>query len=300
MSKRSNNRDESTIRALFSINNPSVELQGLLKVMNIKDIFRLNPRALMRIISSNKEIRSIIEFKEKEEQDFWYYICKYAFPDILIYLYTFIHHYKDDIQLIDDLFFNNKGDDRIRQICLEEGNGSGYIRFNFKEDISNGSPYIKSEVFYHIDRSFTDINVLDRCLKDDIYARFIEDCFKMITPCGIPPEEYCFSSQVKLRELFIQLVIVIYKSKKIVSTLMSYLTSTIMNKYSIIGNIRSEGNFIYFYRAVIPLSDVIKIKKSVDDDDDKPAVNRIIVLNGKGPIGRENSEKKGNIMVDKG
>ena len=64
MSKRSNNRDESTIRALFSINNPSVELQGLLKVMNIKDIFRLNPRALMRIISSNKEIRSIIEFSD--------------------------------------------------------------------------------------------------------------------------------------------------------------------------------------------------------------------------------------------
>ncbi len=176
-------RAEENLRTLANLPSLSKELTEVISVADLKEVFRMHPWQLIRLYNTSKAIRKAIVSKEKEENFFWYHICKHSFPDICIALYEDKHNPPNPP-------FTGFFMDRV------------YV--NGKRGLS----------FSHLDRSFTADDVLEECTISLKYARDVELCFKALYPFGVPPSQYFFASQWDLNQVAAKYYLLIDNPRK--------------------------------------------------------------------------------------
>lgn len=205
--ERETDKDKSQ-QSLFYVKEPNALFLIFLRNLDIKHIFRFRAIALLRLLQSSTEINQIIEKKVEEEHDFWYYVCKFSFPDIILYI---------------DCHFNQRmiiGDIENRYNVSNEGYERllflDFMPKNQYDDIVDfiSLNNIRGFCFGNINTTFIDRTLLNNCLLDNNLANETESCFKMLYPCGIPPSEYCSCAQVVLRSLTIEFLLLVSKTMK--------------------------------------------------------------------------------------
>lgn len=196
----------------------------ILQQFPLKNIFRHDPATLIILKRVHKEFNRYIEEQVKNDQYFWYDIFKYSFPDALISIKHYCVGYEslfvynltnDDVHHLDlyNLQTNTIYKSEITQFFLEYtqqtnifNDVESYI-CNEHETVTTiemqqyliNNDILKGYTFAYLDKSLYEKSLLDKCINDEKYGRDILDLFKLISPCGIPPTQYCFTSHVMLR-----------------------------------------------------------------------------------------------------
>ena len=177
------NTTEENARVLATLPSPSDGLVDILSVLDIKEIFRMHPMQLIRILNTNSTaISKMIASKEKEEHYFWYHIAKFSFPDICIAL----------------------NERRMARDELPDDVEYGAILFM---TTSVWRTTRRGFSFSYLDRSFTESAVLERCLADRLFARGVLAAMRGISPFGVPPAQYYTLSHMRLREIALRFVL---------------------------------------------------------------------------------------------
>ena len=225
------------INAVMSTSMPSFNtILFIFQQFPLKQVFRYHPQTLIRLKNVNKELNRYVEEQVRNDQYFWYDIFKYSFPDALIslnaYCATNLTEYV--FHLSNENIVRDIGEDgvevvyntSISQFFLEYTQESGkyvdilettdaYSKERIRE-LSNfmiNRDILKGYAFSHLDRSFYDKKLLDICVRDEDYGKFVLKQFKLVSPCGVPPAQYCFTSQFMLRIYTIIFLFTVKQSK---------------------------------------------------------------------------------------
>lgn len=201
MSKRGLTRDEERRLDVISIlveSDQSAEyIEWILHNLPIETLFRYHPWRLLRLMSTSAKFMKAVEKRASLDPRFWYTICQHAFPDCVIMLAVY------------DKQFAFQVEKKIARVYGTYITGRLVLQYDYDTNDTFdrvkstllGRRAIKGFCFRSVDRSFTNVGLLDECMVNRETARRVEKCFKMLYPCGIPPAQYCFLSQVVLREL---------------------------------------------------------------------------------------------------
>lgn len=199
-------KKEDRLLQLTTVPSMSIQMAEMFNTLDLKELFRMHPWRLIRLINTSKEMSVVVSLKEKEEKYFWYHICKFSFPDACISL--------QEKQQISPLI------DACSVLFMTSSTES---------EMSRGF------AFNQMDRTFTDADTLDRCLRDSDYARDILICFKALCPFGVPPSQYYFVSHMVLREkarLFAEIIGGINDNDTLEQRLLKWVHSTV-RQYSL-------------------------------------------------------------------
>jgi hypothetical protein len=211
------NEEDKRIRELVEISNVNENLMFILRELDIEHLYRYHAWRLIRLMNSSTSLRNTIQLKAKTTPDFWYHICKYSFPDIILYIYSINKDYNTLKSIYDKYGDSYRNIINLDALFMQTLTIDEYdLSLNELKDIisipvinrpRNASIFLtRGFAFNQLDRTFTDRVLLDKCLQHASIARKSESFFKMIFPCGIPPIEYCFQSQMKLREIMIDFI----------------------------------------------------------------------------------------------
>lgn len=185
--------------------------------------FRMHPWRLLRLMSTRREWGQAVERAIAQYwPTFWYDVCLYAFPDIVVQL-NLCETYQREIGA--DAYhriFKGTGGGMALYFFLAYCNNTDYgphVAWNttrmFAIATERRSPHHRptltefSTLWLH--PSFTSVETRDACRASEARARDVARCYKMMHPCGIPPAAYCFASQVALQRLALELMVLLVR-----------------------------------------------------------------------------------------
>lgn len=269
------------------------ELAFMLREFPIEMIFRFHPWRLIRLMNLSKQFMTIVEKRAEVVPSFWYFICKHAFPDCVIMMSVLDNQAAYGLQNKLVKYFDQYALGRLFLEYQDDANETiGHVKRNLLFTLPRNSrwykegydPYVstlKGFSFKCLDRSFFESSLLNECLVDTKKARHVEKCFKMVYPCGIPPAQYCFTSQVELRRLTLAFISFISESE--ISNREKYTVNEINSEYCIIGDSFASTRHRWFL-PFVPLHECERFIVETDPI-------RTLKQMGKGPIQRYDTIK---------
>jgi hypothetical protein len=213
--------------------------------------FRVHPWRLLRLMSAHREWGQAVERAIAQYwPTFWYDVCLYAFPDIVVQL-SLCETYEREIGA--DAYyhiFSGAGGGTAMYFFLAYCNNVDYgpqVAWNMARlfAIADGGlprhrPTLTEFNTLWLHPSFTSLETRDACHASETRARDVASCYKMMHPCGIPPAAYCFASQVALQRLALELRV-----------LLSRYDSEARRHYIIHGGVQQQRPLtVQFYRAM--------------------------------------------------
>lgn len=203
-------------------------IKNVLTLDGFREELRFTPWRLLRLMKTNKVLSAILE-QYAAQPGFWYYMCVYAFPDVVMLLDIHERQYGRP----QDSMYNLRlrGAERPSDYT-HYVTGSLFMDYRIG-DIWNGRiqalygrPGRRGFAFSLLDRSFTLQETLDHCVNNRHFARQVANCMKMLYPCGVPPAQYCFLSQIEMRGIVIEAIDILERY----DTDAAHLNSTRSNK----------------------------------------------------------------------
>ena len=197
--------DERRQAALQALLMQGVEL-ALSQVVPLVQAFRFHPWRLMRLMAAHPRLRAAVERLERELlPQLWYDAALHAFPDTVL-LFRISARMPSLVRTQAQEFLATGAQLSLLH-CLYGGQWTtGGLRALVDETMRTAD-----EGAYDVrprdttgHASFRQLGVLDRCMRDDAYARRVARAFRLVYPFALPPAQYCFESQAMLSVLVAQ------------------------------------------------------------------------------------------------
>lgn len=282
--KGENKEEDERQQALVNIATTNDSLVFILRQLSL-DMFKYHPWRLLRLMNTNnKNVLEAIQV-HTGQNNFWYNMCIYSFPDIVMYL-SIVRKQVNELETIKNDNLHNELYIMQRNHLFMQNDEMMHTDFDFiiQNKERKYTHLTRSSAYKYLDRSFTDKMLLDECMQNIDTARKTEKCFKLLYPCGIPPTEYCFYSQVKLYELTFQFLQLVYKI--IGSNGFTKLYWKWLGLYSMVAN-KTYIEDISFIEI-----DTCKRFNEYLEDNNAPDGNNIITNTGSGPAQHDDGWEK--------
>lgn len=182
--------------------------EGMMReIPELVHAFRFHPWRLLRLMATSQALRLAIERAAAQNPRLWYECCLYAFPDFVIQLY--LGEQKFDHYLPERAWGHMTA---LTRWCftlwnvehqLEEDEYGPHFDYRVQDCLDALAAGRVTALYAgegHIDSSFHEQALLRACAQDAEVARQTARAFRVLCPFGLPPAQYCFASQVLLRQ----------------------------------------------------------------------------------------------------